>query len=180
MAPRPADLARRVWRVLVGLTRFAPTRRLALVVLVASPVWLLSGSTMGDSVAALVSCAVVLAALFDALRIPGRGSLELTRAIPPRIPLGESRELTIEVRSRWPRVVLATVTQRATPTIRIEPRTTDAQALAPNGASIFHATITATARGVIPVGPLALTATGPWGLVRRSVIYSLSDTIDVI
>lgn len=177
---RAADVARRAWRALVGVTHFAPTRRLALAVLVASPVWLLSGSTVGAAIAAAVTCAVVLAALVDALRIPGRYALEVAREVPVRIPLEEAREILVTVRSSWPRAVLASVTQRPSPTLRIEPLTTAPQPVAPHGVTTFRAMLVPEARGVVPVGPVALTLASPWGLVRRSLIWYLDDTIDVI
>src|SRR5690242_17862756 len=121
MSSRIARLARHVWRALAAVAHFAPTRRLALVVLVASPVWLLSGTRIGEGIAAAVTCLVALAALIDALRIPGRDVLQLTRDIAPRIPLEESRDLTVTIRSHWPRAVLASVTQRPAPTIRVMP-----------------------------------------------------------
>lgn len=180
MPSRIGSIARRAWRTVSRVARFAPTRRLALVVLVASPVWLASGSTVGDAIATVVTCAVALAALVDALRIPGRESLELTRDVAPRIPLEESREVVVAVRSGWPRSVLAAVTQRPPSTLRVQPITTPAQPLVPGGETAFRATLTPGARGVVPLGPVALTLDGPWRLVRRSVIWYLYDTIDVI
>ena len=177
---RVADIARRAWRALAGVIHFAPTRRLALVVLIVSPVWLLSGSAVGQAVAVAVTSAVALAALVDALRIPGRASLDLAREVPPRIPLGESREMLVTVRSTWPRAVLASLTQRPSPTLRADPLTTSEQPLAPQGVTTFRATLVPEARGVVPLGPVALTLRAPWGLVRRSVIWYLDDTIDVI
>lgn len=178
--PSVADLARRVWRALRELTRFAPTRRLALVVLVASPVWMLSGSAAGTAIAVAVTCVVVLAMLVDALRIPGRTLLDLERELPTRVPLEEPRELTVTVRSRWPRAVLATVTQRPVPPLRIDPATSAAQPLAPHDVTTFRATLVASARGVVSAGPVAVTLVAPWGLIRRSHRWYLNDTIDVI
>ena len=180
MLSRIVRLARRVWRALAAVARFAPTRRLALVVLVASPVWLLSENRIGEGIAAAVTCVVALAALIDALRIPGRDVLDLTRDVAPRIPLEESRDLTVTIRSRWPRAVLASVTQRPAPTIRVMPATTPVLSIPAGGERAFTATLTPGARGVFPLGPVAIAAVGPWGLVRRSLIWSLSDTIDVI
>lgn len=180
MPSRVADLARRVGRALAAVIHFAPTRRLALVVLVASPVWLLSGSAVGEGIAALVTSAVALAALVDALGIPGRDSLELVRDVPVRIPLGEPREVTVAVRSRWPRLMLASVSQRGAPAVRIVPATTAVRPLALDADTVFSATLTPTARGIVALGPVALTVEGPWGLVRRSVVWSPDDTVDVI
>lgn len=180
MSSRFADLARRAGRTLAGLAHFAPTPRLALLVLIASPVWLLSGSAVGEAIAVAVTCAVVIVALLDALRVPGRARLDVAREVPPRVPLEEPREVTITVRSRWPRVVVARVTQRPAPTVRIEPATTRAQPLEPRAITRFQATITPGARGVLPLGPVALTLAAPWGLVRRSIVWYLGDTIDVI
>lgn len=177
---RVAEIARRAWRALVGVTHFSPTRRLALLVLVVSPVWLLSGSATGQAIAVAATSVVVLAALVDALRIPGRASLEVAREVPSRIPLGESREVLVAVRSDWPRAVLASLTQRPAATVHVDPITKASQSLAPHAVTTFRSVIVPDARGVVPLGPVALTLVAPWRLVRRSIIWYLDDTIDVI
>ncbi|HWG33184.1 MAG TPA: DUF58 domain-containing protein, partial [Gemmatimonadaceae bacterium] len=50
----------------------------------------------------------------------------------------------------------------------------------PDSPLLATLTVTGRARGTFPLGPVAITISGPWKLVRRSVIYYLNDTISII
>lgn len=176
----PADAARRIGRLARGLARYAPTRRLALVVLVCAPVWLLSGSDPGLVIALTVTTLVVLAALVDALRIPGTSHVIVERLVPARLAVGDTRPMMVCVRSSWPAAFDASVTQRPPATLEITPLTTPAHSVEPDVETGFQFAITPNARGIQPLGALALSVLGPWKLVRRSLIYSLDDNISVI
>lgn len=178
--PTPWGLVRLAWRAIRPIARFAPTRRLAIVVLVASPVWLLSATPGREGIAAAVTSLVVLAALVDALRIPGADSVTVEREASARIPVGEARDVVVRVRSSWPRAILASLTQRPPASVRLEPVTTPWREIVPEVPVELRGTLAPAERGVVPLGPVALSVRGPWQLMRRSLIYYLSDTIDVI
>ncbi|MGI8766942.1 MAG: DUF58 domain-containing protein [Gemmatimonadaceae bacterium] len=162
-----------------GATRYAPTRRLAVVVLLVSPVWLLSGSAAGHSVAAVTVAVTVLAALIDALRIPGAASVSLTRAAPGTVGIGDTREAHYRLVSSWPRRIHATISHRM-PSGIVAPLTTASLLLAPGSQSDVAFEVTGRARGMFPLGPAALTVFGPWRLMRWSLIYYPADTIAVV
>lgn len=161
-----------------GLTRYAPTRRLAVLVLVLSPVWLLSQSAAGHGIAAVTAAVTLLAALIDALRIPGTASVSLNRAAPGTVGVGDTREAHYRIVSSWPHRVHASISHRVPPEI-VAPLPTASLPLAPSAPTDIAFEITGRARGIFPLGPAALTVFGPWGLMRHSLIYYPSDTISV-
>jgi len=83
--------------------RFVPTRRLALVVALLAPVWLLSGDRAGLYVALGVTAALYVVAIAEALLIPGREQLSVRRELPPTVGIGEWAEARYELHSEWPR-----------------------------------------------------------------------------
>lgn len=178
--PTPWALLRLAWHAVRPIARFAPTRRLAVVVLVTSPVWLASGTPLGEGIAAAVTSLVVLAALVDALRIPSASAITVEREAPARIPVGESREAVVRVRSSWPRAIVVALTQRPPASVTVDPVTSPWRDVAPETTIELRSALTPAERGVVSLGPVALSVRGPWELMRRSMIYSLSDTIDVI
>jgi uncharacterized protein (DUF58 family) len=80
-----------------------PTRRLALLIALAAPVWLLSGSQAGAVVAVVVTAGVLLAAALDVVRAPASDAVAVERELPATIGLGESAEGVYVLRSHWPR-----------------------------------------------------------------------------
>ena len=162
-----------------ALARFAPTRRLALLVLLVAPLWLVSRTDTGAAVAAAGCALIALAALADALRIPGASHLTVTRTLPAVIGTGDTRTGTYEISSAWPAAVRFHLAQRLTPLLDATlPRAT--VSLGTGGTVSVEFTVTGQARGQAAVGPVALVVQGPWGLARRSLIYDLSDTISVV
>ena len=97
---------------------FAPTRRLALVVLAAAPLWLLSGWGWGGAVAAGALALVAVAAAIDAALAPGPAALTLARRLPGVLGLGDAAPAAYVVRARWPRAVRVTVHDRLPRAVR--------------------------------------------------------------
>jgi uncharacterized protein (DUF58 family) len=174
----PQQLLHHVTRPFRALARYAPTTRLALVIAIAAPIWIFSASTGGQVAATAIVALIAIAALVDALRIPGSAHIDLTRIYPSSIGVGDTREASYEITSIWPSSLDVAITQQLPSSLSALQLT--ACTLGAGQPLSIPLTITGRTRGTFPLGPVALTVTGPWKLVRRSIIYDLSDTISVI
>jgi len=163
-----------------ALARYAPTPRLAMVVALAAPVWFFSSGTTGQVVATAVVALIVIAAVADALRIPGARYISTVLGFPPSIGVGDVRQASYEITSSWPAQLNVTVVQQIPPALAVANLPTHPLPLNPNHPLTISLTLTGRTRGVFPLGSIALTILGPWKLIRRSVIYSLTDTISVV
>lgn len=156
-----------------------PTRRLALVVLALAPIWLLSGSAMGLAVASGLTVVLFGAIVADAIFSPRTGGLDVERAAPAAVPLGEEAAGSYLLRSRWPGALECRLldapppgverTFNAPPRLRIEP--------------LAHASIpfvlTGRLRGVHRLGVIAVRVKAPLGLLERTLRYAPDDTVTV-
>lgn len=158
---------------------FAPTRRLALVVLAVAPAWLLSGWPTGQAIAAALFALVLLAAVADAARTPRPSDVEVQRALPPTAGMGDRVPGRYVVRSRLQRALAAHVVDRLPAGVgRDGPAELPVRLLA-GGEAAVALTFLAHARGEHPLGPVALVVTGPMGLVRRTVRVAPDDALVV-
>ena len=151
-----------------------------MIVALAAPVWIFSSGTGGQVVATATVTLILVAALTDALRIPGPRYVKLERVFPASVGAGDTKEASYEITSTWPRRLRITVVQRLpasllTSTLQITP-----SLLEPAFRASIPVTLTGRIRGTFPLGPVALTILGPWKLVRRTLVYSPNDTISVI
>jgi uncharacterized protein (DUF58 family) len=142
-----------------------PTRRLAVVVLCLSVLWLVPDDTHGNqlTVAALGFLAIVV--VTDYVLLPGRRDLAVTRDIPATLGLGDALDAKVILESRWSqrvRVELshelpATFTVVPPPVIELPSRST---VTVPLG-------FTPMRRGTVALGDVALRVTGKLGLLAR-------------
>lgn len=170
----------RVTKPFRALARYAPTPRFAIVVALAAPSWLLSSSTAGQAVATAIIVLVAIAAFTDALRIPGAHYIKLDRSFPTSIGVGDTKQAHYEISSAWPTSLSVIVTQQLPASIGATTLPTNSSRLEPVSPLQLPLTLTGRTRGTISLGPVAVTILSPWKLVRRSLIYSLPDTISVI
>ncbi len=131
-------------------------------VLLLSPVWLLSGTATGVLVATLTSAALALAVVVDALRIPGRGQLLVRRLAPTVIGVGDERDGSYEIESLWRAPLRIFVAQRASESFVsvIDP---SVLRLGPGATLALPFHLTGVQRGVVPLGAVALTVVTPLG-----------------
>ena len=179
-SPPTSPLLHRVVAPVRALARYAPTPRLALVVALAAPIWIFSSGSGGQASGAALVALIAIAALADALRIPDAHYLQLVRAFPATIGVGDTRDATYEVSSSWPMPVMVTVIHQLPASVSASALPTQVQPVDQQHPLLVSLTVTGRARGSFPLGPAALSALGPWGLFRRSIIYSLDDTISVV
>ena len=164
---------------LIALLRYSVTRRLAVIVAVLAPLWLLSDERAGFVAALIISSIVILAVLTDAALIPGRGELRVERELASSVGLGESIEGTYLVRSAAPVALRVSVHDRLPRAVEKHGMATPVQRLPPRGALRFPLGITGRERGVHALGPVAVQVVGPLGLVQRIVHRELDDTLTV-
>src|SRR5688500_6944175 len=94
-------IATRAHQRLKRLPRLIPTQRLAIVVALTSPVWLLSDSTAGAWLAVGTVAAIMLAAVGDSVGAPPWREEELERVAAESLGLREEGALADDLRSRW-------------------------------------------------------------------------------
>lgn len=173
------------WRVSF---RYLPGRRLAGLVALTSPFWLLSATGAGPWPALIAGALVLVAAVVDALLIPGRAHLAVRRTLPEAVGLGDVASAAIEVRSAWPVRLHVEVNE---PPVRGLERTRPAPdpdapwrvgraRIGPRDVARIEYQLTGRERGEHEIGPVVLRVAGPMGLMRRTLTYPLPATVRVL
>jgi uncharacterized protein (DUF58 family) len=160
---------------------FVPTRRLARVVLITSPLWLLPAAvsaSWASLVPVVVLAVLALACIADAALTPGRRSLAVERTMPHAVGAGDSVDGQYTIRTRWPLrlrgelfdTLPTALAARHTPPIafRLTPET------------VLPFTVTGEARGEYPLGPIVLRIAGPFGFVAHAVRVPMDDAVTII
>lgn len=176
----PLELPRRIIASVRAVARYAPTTRLALITALAAPVWIFSGRIPGQAVAVATVALIAIAALTDALRTPDSKYIKLQRAFPQTVGAGDTRDAHYIIESSWPAPLTVAIVQQMPPSLTAATTQNGPWSVDPTLPLQVPVTITGRTRGTFPLGPVALTITGPWRLIRRSVIYSLDDTISIV
>lgn len=158
---------------------FFPTRRLALLVLVSAPAWMLSGSETGLGVALGALVMLFALVLADLVLAPAHRAVELARALPRTVGVGDEAAGRYELRSRWPRALRVTVHDQLPAAILRTGGWTRAVRLDAGDEATLDFSVTGRTRGVHALGPVVLEVTGPLGLVRRVLRHRPTDEITV-
>ncbi len=156
---------------------FLPTRRLAALVALLAPAWLLSGSGWGMALCLILSTVVAAALLLDVALLPTADDVGVEREVGDTVGVGDTIDGRYLVTSRWPRPLLVELFD-ALPAPRLAAaRAVGPMLLGPREAAElgFHAT--GGTRGVAPLGPIALRVATPLGLAMRTLRYPSSDDI---
>jgi uncharacterized protein (DUF58 family) len=82
------------------LLQIAPEPRLALIIALLAPAWLLPGAA-GRIAIIVILAAITLAIVADAIALPARGDIMVERTLPQSIGIGDREEGEYVVRSRW-------------------------------------------------------------------------------
>jgi uncharacterized protein (DUF58 family) len=168
--------------------RYAPTRRWAAIVALAAPAWLISGSTLGTSIAFSITALVLLAGFVDALAIPGVAQLHVQRQLPDATGLGDAATARYRFRSLWPLRLDIEVHDALTPAIETDGRATSATApwrigrliLPPHRDDSITLGFHGRERGEHRLAPVVLRVRGPIGLAQRTLEYPLDDSISIV
>lgn len=152
-----------------------PEPRLALVVLLSAPLWLLPGSA--GRVAALVALAsVAVAAMLDAIALPSGKDLSIERVLPTSIGIGDKVECEYIVRSGW-KLPLRLSLADDLPTAVNGGAVEQDLVLPAHGGARLTAPIVGVRRGQFPLGPIGLRIRTRVGLVARRVVWRPDDAV---
>jgi uncharacterized protein (DUF58 family) len=161
---------------------FLPTRRLALLVALFAPLWLLSASEGGAAAALLALLTLLVLAAADSAALPAARDLGVERQLPETVGLGDPVEGTYQVRGAggyWPRGVRFALVHDFPDAVADESPPRAPFPLAPDETAALPLLVRAGRRGRHPLGPAVLRAVGPLGLVQRSLRYPLADAVTV-
>jgi uncharacterized protein (DUF58 family) len=160
------------------ITRYTPRKRLALVVAVTCPLWLLPGALgLYAGVAALI--VIVIAAATDFITIPTRASIAIEREFPPSVGIGDdatgsyiainrsNRDTLLEIHDRMPALVRGGADFVSLP-------------LAAQSSKKFDVNVTGMTRGVAALGTVGVRVNSRLGLVAATYNYATTDDIKVI
>ena len=142
-----------------GLARtlaFTPTRRLPLLLACVAPLWLLSAWTVGTVVAAAVLLAILAAVVVDVAMLPTSNDVDVRRSLDESVGVGDVVVGSYTVVSRWGRMLHVTPYDML-PVASLTTRGPYAEAaLPPSGKIQFEIEATGVARGLAPLGDVAV------------------------
>jgi uncharacterized protein (DUF58 family) len=160
------------------LLRFVPERRFALLLALASPLWLLPGNA-GLVAGGLALGAIVGIAAMDIILLPARQSLEITREAPPSVGIGDRVDATYTITSHSPRALVVKLFDKLPPSLSGGLGT--AELLLPaSGSRLLSVSITGMTRGRVPLGRIAARVTTRRGLIGMRLAWSPDDEMLVI
>ena len=102
----------------------------------------------------------------DVALAPRASELIIERHTPTVSSIGRTDEVAVEVSNPRPRDVEVALRDAAPPSLRRHPRI-HRTVIPAGGRSMFHATLTASRRGIRSVGPVTIRTSGPLGLAGR-------------
>jgi uncharacterized protein (DUF58 family) len=157
------------------LLSFAPEPRLALVIALLSPVWLLPGNA--GRIARIVTLTlVVVAVVVDTLALPAANDLAVERVFPQTIGIGDRIDGDYRVESRWGRALRAQLADDLPPGVTGGSPAGDLFVPA-RGSAHLTTPVTGAMRGRFALGPVALRVRTGLGLVARRLRWLPDDSI---
>lgn len=153
---------------------FAPTRRLGYAVLAAAPLWLFSGTRAGVVLALAALGVLALATTLDAAMLPAARDLDVQRALPDNVGVGDHVEGLYRIVSLWGRPLAVTLHDEPPPMLAWE-RARGEHRLPAGGTLEIPVGVEGRARVETPLGDVALHVRTPLGLVARMLHYPQSD-----
>ena len=158
--------------------RFAPRRRLAITVAVASLLWLVPGR-VGVVLGATALAAIGLAALADLVLLPTRGGFGIEREAPVAVGIGDTAPGAYTIISRWPRTLIVELfddlpraVQGGVHRVEIE--------LPPFGSLRVTFDVTGMARGKASLGAIGAVVRSGIGLIATRFALQPDDDILVV
>jgi uncharacterized protein (DUF58 family) len=186
-------------RALRSALRYLPTRRLAALFTLASPVWLLSTTSPGLLLATAVTGVLLLLAIADALAIPARSHITLRRTVPESVGLGDTTEAEYQLDSSWPLALGLELHDALTAAVERVAGSTRGAGLAdtaftpaaapwrlarlivpPRGRAVLRTGLRGRERGDHALGPVVVRVQGPLGLAARTLEYSPGGRIAIV
>lgn len=158
--------------------RFAPERRLAMLVALAALLWLLPGRAGGIAAGGTLALIALLSAL-DCALLPPRHALSLTRELPDTVGLGDRVDGVYSMTSRWPRTLIVELVDHLSPLLTGGAGSTVAMLGAASTRDLpFH--LAGATRGRAPLGPVGVRARTNLGLASVRFLFEGEDSILVV
>ena len=158
--------------------RFVPERRLALVLALAAPLWLLPGRS-GVAIAGVVTGTILLGAMLDAALLPGRKGFVVTREVPTSVGIGDRVDGAYELVSHWPRALHVELSDRLPSAVRGGVETVGL-ALPAFGALRMPFDVTGMARGRVALGGVGARVRSTLGFAGARFGFPLDGEMLVI
>jgi uncharacterized protein (DUF58 family) len=158
--------------------RFSPERRLALVVALAAPLWLLPGRAGSVAVAAALGGIALLAAV-DLALLPSRKGISVSRELPDSVGIGDTVAGVYAVESHWPRAMVIAFADHPSRLVSGGAGHASA-AVVPRSERLLDFRLTGEARGRAPLGPVGIRARSRLGLVAARFLFDADDAIMVV
>jgi uncharacterized protein (DUF58 family) len=155
-----------------AMVAIIPTRRLVGIVILLSPLWLVSQSV---ALAALLILAA--AVLIDALLLPAKWQIEAQRIVPSNVGLGDQERGEYRVSSSASHALHFALFDRLPATIESPESRGTMHTLAPKGETVIPFSFIARERGSWSLGPVVLRIRGALGLVQRSLRFDPPDAV---
>jgi uncharacterized protein (DUF58 family) len=152
-----------------------PTRRLAVIVIGLSVLWLVPGGRPIGWVA-LAATFVFVAA--DFVMLPPRRRIDARRSMPETLGLGDRHDAVLEIESRWRWPFRAEISHEMPASIVADEL--PVVEVPAGGAMGVPMPITPMRRGRVQVGDVALRATARWGLLSRIIRLPLAAETTVV
>jgi uncharacterized protein (DUF58 family) len=158
--------------------RFGPERRLALVVALSSPLWLIPGQTGAVAGMAALGVIVLLAAV-DFAMLPPKGALTITRDLAESVGIGDTISGSYAITSRWLREIVVRVSDQLSPFAPggVGTATTS---ITPFASRQLAFSVTGETRGRASLGPVGLRVRTRLGLVAVRFVFSSDRSILVV
>jgi uncharacterized protein (DUF58 family) len=164
-------------RAFLAVIAFAPTKRLALAFLAIAPLWLLSGAVLGRAVAALALVLLIAALVTDVAMLPDADDISVRRVLDETIGVGDTVEGRYEIQSHWDRDLRVTVFDELPPRF-IRGATVFRKTALPSRATLSQPfDVTGHARGLAPLGSVAVRVQTELGLAARTFTVSPGDSV---
>jgi uncharacterized protein (DUF58 family) len=157
--------------------RFSPTRRFALVLACAAPLWLLSAWPWGTVIATVVLMAVLAAKVVDSAMLPQASHLDVRRTLDASVGVGDVTHGSYEVTSHWRRALHVTLHDALPARSLVGATLHEERVLAPLAVLQIPIEVTGATRGLVRLGDIAVQVRTPLGLSSRTFRYPQVDEI---
>jgi uncharacterized protein (DUF58 family) len=163
------------------LTSYVPTPKLAAWLAAAALVWLVPLPSPYTYFAGFSAMGVVLlAAIWDALRLPPRHAIALSRHAPRQLGSGDDDEIVYTLTSTWSRAVQLQLADRVPSTLGGNTVRTNALALPSLSSASVTTPIRGLRRGPAMLGTVAVRVHGARGLIDVIRDFDTDEQVDVV
>ena len=152
---------------------------MAAVVLPLAVLTTLLGPPWSTLVPGLAAAGLLALLVIDGARGPAPGDVELERAFPRRLEVGEEAAITLNVRNRGPRAWLVRIADDCPASLADLPSVVELS-LPPGGAATATYRVTPTSRGAFPFESALVRLRGPLGFVEHVRTVSLPGEARVL